>query len=78
MKDKYDKMKRMRRKQRREKMIGGGKDDAAVAAAAAAAAAAPGGVTPLQLWHWLAANEEAHAEGEGGAGLHLTRDTAFY
>jgi hypothetical protein len=51
---------------------------AAVAAAAAAAAAAPGGVTPLQLWHWLAANEEAHAEGEGGAGLHLTRDTAFY
>ncbi len=51
---------------------------AAVAAAAAAAAAAPGGVTPLQLWHWLSANEEAHAEGEGGAGLHLTRDTTAY
>ena len=44
MKDKYDKMKRLRRKQRREKMIGGGKNAAAAAVAVAAASAAAAAV----------------------------------
>jgi hypothetical protein len=67
---------------------------AAVAACAAAAAAAGGGAGawPLQMWHWLGANDgdeggadEGAAPGAEGGGaraagvaMHVTRDTVFY